>query len=63
MEFKSHKINRRLNELWFFELFYVDTMQYKITINGEGFLSKEDAERNMKQAKKTFEEDYRIKEK
>ena len=58
MQFESYTINRRMNEKWFFELHYIDKAGYKITIDGEGYASKEVATKEMDKAKKGFERDY-----
>ena len=47
-----------MNEKWFFELHYIDKAGYKITINGEGYASKEVATQEMDKAKKGFKRDY-----
>ena len=58
MHFESYTINRRVNEKWFFELYYRGKEGNKITINGEGYVSKEVATQEMDRAKKGFERDY-----
>ena len=58
MQFESYTINRRVNEKWFFELHYLDKARHKVTINGEGYASKEIATQEMDKAKKGLERDY-----
>jgi len=44
MNFKDRKINQAVDgRSWYFKLYYVDNMGYKVTVEGKGFKSRHQA--------------------